>query len=1489
MIPPAPPDCRPITERLRSHVAWAICLVGAMVDGGTANAQTAAPRFVQEIPGGGEGILVKCDLQHRFFDETYSVTQFVTQAANNGCRVVFVAPPQPSKKNAQALAQFLQDVKTAGKLFPAVLVIPAFPWLIRSGEYSDWAMVILPPGDDFPARFAELTDRLTSNLPVSDAMGNLFDALFGDKTPPSQWPAVIFTQRQAGVTLHRWAVKHHSPQQLWSLDAKLSPGQRLIGHVGLLDRWDSYDIRCSNEWDQLLADGWNAWAAADGIDVDVPASPRVKPGAFTETWLRVPELTPDHVVQAIKHGAFFGVRGQSARDVELKVTVPGLPRPGYAGETIDVPVGTPLRVELSLTVAELDWRRTPNRLDGVELIAVTPERSRIVRKESNSRGRVVIDYETVVPEGGVLFRALGYRDVADGPNYGFFTNPVRVIASGRWAPPAVEIPPEPWLRDETGLGIAALMVVLSLSAVGGWLGYTGKFQLLFGDVLAPVRRRWRSYSLRGFLHGLIPWDSVGWLAKADTLGTVLSEREILLLRAVLIGSGVVLGAVWACLIGPNPFAAAGNLGSRLACGAVAGGAVCGLMLWHPFLGVSLFLSLRMAGLIWTSAIPSIGPQICLTAAILGLAIHNAVRTGTLRWPEDSPCRAMIAWTAIVVALTVASGFLPGMFGPLAGTCAATAMCVWMYRNADGSTSPPFWSVACAAGILAGVLLAERGSIPLASPLPGFLAVLAEAIGVAILCRVARPEPIDAVGIVLIGGAIAAAGLLWPPAGGAFSALLAAGVASVVTLLFLMSDAPSLTYLSLGLFALVLGRLILFSPATHGSWLVGSAALVAASLASRHRIRALLFLSPYVIVSACLSIQSMALDATFASQPTNAVDLLVQREFTAIKQGGGSSSGNAAMLGQILSLVSLTMLSVPFGTARKHRASDEFDAAGRAVLAGLLLAGALWFLGTPLGGAAGALMAGVAGVWASHLRPDVFTSAPGFSEADLAQQTLAAFRRNLAIAAAVVAGLIAYGSLVPFHWRDVPWWGAVQEFLAQFQREWANGLPHAMEFNSDRLINVVLTVPLAFCVYGSLVLGGKGVVQRLAAVAEAWQLSVIFSILVELAQHWSTGRVASVYDVLAQALGAAIGIAAWAAVGEWFTLNVAAAWQARTTEGRAAQLLWAYLPVVLMFAVLPVGMPVTSPKQLYDHFRDGKLSMVPFADCVTWGDVLRDAVAGMVLFIPAGMWGAIAFRRAGQPLRSVGAAALNGTAFAALITVLRCLFSAEMTDSSWILTGAAGSAIGAAALHVLLGAPSIHLRNGNQVLPWWIGGALFGLLIAGFFLHPWRFDAAPEQVAAGWKRFVNTPFAGFHSGQDWLVIEEVVRKLGWFGALGLLLGHAVRRTAESRVATWLGIVVAVLLGGAIGAVIEIGQLHQTSHTAEITDVFIGLCGTLLGLWLRLTWLDVGMTECRKPTASRAPVDVIVVPPSPWSVALQTILALGLVVALLSGVLVLFLRG
>ncbi len=1456
--------------------------------GNTAQAQSPAARFVQEIPGNGGGLLVKCDLQHRFSDERLSVAQFVKQAADNGCQVVFVSPPKTTNTAAE-LKAFLQDVETARQVFPKTLILPAYAWKIQAPGFTDQATVILPPSDDFHSRFLHLPVQLAppdSRAPLSESASLILEALCPESSPTSRWPAVVFNERPEGTELQRWAMGHHPPDALWSFGPARTPSQRSFGQIGLLNRWDQVEVFAGGAWDDRLAEGWNLWAASGGIDIYHGRAQTYQPGAFTETWLQVPELTGEHVIQAVKHGAFFGVRGRAARAVDLRLTAPGLHRAARPGETVDVPAGTPIRVELSVQVPEQDWRKTPHRLDGIELIAVTPELSRIVKKEVTAQGLIRLEYETEVPEGGILFRAIGYRDVSNGPDYGFHTNPIRVISSGQWIRPRVVVRSEPWLNDRTGpFVVVGMTLLLAVIVVAGWLISNGQFTLLFGDVLAPVRKRWKSSFVRRMLFRIFP----GLRSRGDsaTQGTALSESDRRQLATALYVSVMALGAYcgWTAEMrsAALPFWPAGHWGGPVA-GALLGALYGGLLRSHAFYGPWLFFLVRIAADLWPGMIPVPCITASLSAAILGVPLQEALRTGTLRWPSRAPVGALIGLASLLAVTTMLSGIFPGKLGSLAQVTGVAAAAVWSFGNLDWARVPVRGlGVSFVTALWFSMQLTQERSLDEAGALLWGLQSLTEAIGVGLVCFACRPERLDAIGLALSYAALAATAILFSTQPPGINAGLTSGAAGLGLLLCLTADLPWMAALSVGLSAVVLGRLVLFSPEAPGFWLTGAAVCTAASLATRRRLRLAIFLLPYLLISGYVS--SIA-TGSGAAQPGSLVSFL-PGELASFREVAGEHRLSVLQTaGQFLCLFCWTGLTVVFCAARQKRSQDVFDGLGRTIGGSLVLGGLLSAVSIPLSGAAGAMLASFAGIWAAQVCSDGLETAATRHNTAFADRIVNAFRRRLGFATLVIAALIAYGSLVPFHWRAISGAVAVEEFLAQFRKHLAGEALMTGPLNSDRLVNLLLTVPLAFCGYGSLVLGQRGFLRRAGAVFETWQMSLAFSFLVELAQFWSIQRVASVHDVIAQAIGAVAGIALWIVFGEGFVLRLAAAAQERTTAGRWGLLLWPYLLGVLVFAVLPAGLPVTSPKQLYDRYRDGQLCLLPFADCPTWSHVLRDAVAGVVLFFPMGIWGSLAFLRAGQPMRSLWSGAANGAAFAALVTVFRGLCSAEMTDSSWLLTGAIGAALGSLALHVFADAEADRYAGWRTSLGWWFGSVLFGVILAGFFLHPWVFDASAEQVSLHWKQFINVPFANFHSGHDWLLIEEAARKLAWFAAWGLLLGQAVLRSSEFCSWRLAGGGAAMLLAAATSLGIELAQLFQSHHNGETTDIVIYLTGTAAGFWLRYSWL--GASAIDSPVDNSRTSAAPSLASESWVRLLQTSIAVGLAIGVISGLVVLSLR-
>jgi len=123
----------------------------------------------------------------------------------------------------------------------------------------------------------------------------------------------------------------------------------------------------------------------------------------------------------------------------------------------------------------------------------------------------------------------------------------------------------------------------------------------------------------------------------------------------------------------------------------------------------------------------------------------------------------------------------------------------------------------------------------------------------------------------------------------------------------------------------------------------------------------------------------------------------------------------------------------------------------------------------------------------------------------------------------VVALIAYGSLYPFHFKPdavgVGFWGAID------QLSWARA------GRGDRISNVLLYLPLGFCLYLSV----NRRFGRRASALIATVLGATLSLAMELAQVYVSVRVPSLTDLSLNAAGTLIGVAAglgWGAISGW---------------------------------------------------------------------------------------------------------------------------------------------------------------------------------------------------------------------------------------------------------------------------------------------------------------------------------------------------------------------
>jgi VanZ family protein len=224
-------------------------------------------------------------------------------------------------------------------------------------------------------------------------------------------------------------------------------------------------------------------------------------------------------------------------------------------------------------------------------------------------------------------------------------------------------------------------------------------------------------------------------------------------------------------------------------------------------------------------------------------------------------------------------------------------------------------------------------------------------------------------------------------------------------------------------------------------------------------------------------------------------------------------------------------------------------------------------------------------------------------------------RWYAVLAAASAAFIAYGSFVPFHFHTRPLGEAWDTFCWVMQTRWR------VESRSDLLANVLLGVPLGFCLLGARRVDRPGHGDAVWAGLVLWPGCVAFAALVEFAQLYFSGRTSAATDVLAQGIGAAVGMAGWVLAGPWLTDAARRVWADPRAGGPAGRLLLAGLGLVALMQLLPLDLSA-SPYAARKRFRHGDVILVPFAEwhapnadharlVLTW-------LAQAVLFAPAGL-------------------------------------------------------------------------------------------------------------------------------------------------------------------------------------------------------------------------------------------------------------------------------
>ncbi len=272
-------------------------------------------------------------------------------------------------------------------------------------------------------------------------------------------------------------------------------------------------------------------------------------------------------------------------------------------------------------------------------------------------------------------------------------------------------------------------------------------------------------------------------------------------------------------------------------------------------------------------------------------------------------------------------------------------------------------------------------------------------------------------------------------------------------------------------------------------------------------------------------------------------------------------------------------------------------------------------------------------------------------------------RWVILAAWLYFAFVVYGSLVPFHFYDLTPGGAWSQFIH------IRFLNLGMAARADWIANLVLYVPLGFLLRAALAERGP----RYAS-PSALGLCLITAVAVEFLQVYAPARTVSLNDLMAEAVGALLGVLAYR-----FSGNPVSGLVERLAAGGGATLrtaLLLYTAAYLILSVFPFDF-VLSGAELSAKFAAAHSHAAFLAGgCERLVRCFAKLAAEIIAAVPIGAWLGLRARR-GSSVNVLGALLL-GTVLGVAIEGAQLLLVSGVSQGASVLTRAFGVTAGFAA-------------------------------------------------------------------------------------------------------------------------------------------------------------------------------------------------------------------
>lgn len=411
--------------------------------------------------------------------------------------------------------------------------------------------------------------------------------------------------------------------------------------------------------------------------------------------------------------------------------------------------------------------------------------------------------------------------------------------------------------------------------------------------------------------------------------------------------------------------------------------------------------------------------------------------------------------------------------------------------------------------------------------------------------------------------------------------------------------------------------------------------------------------------------------------------------------------------------------------------------------------------------------------------------------------------------------VVYGSLVPLRFHAHALTDAWEAFRD------IRYLNLSIGSRADWVANILLFIPLAFFWSGTL--WPARIVRRVLTTLWIFVACLGLSLSIEFAQLFFPPRTVSLNDILAESIGAAVGVSAWWIFGQRLTAWLEGWRSARGPLALSIRLLYLYAFVLFAYNLLPLDLTL-SPVEIFHKWREGRVVLIPFSFVFS-----NPAEEFYGLLTDALIWVPVAFLWRLSPPTTRLTPILAVLLIAIFLEFLQLFVYSRVSDVTDIFTAGIGAGVGTWLSHrwgdqvPQGGTPKL------QVWLWLCLGLLWTGLLATIFWYPFDFQTGRSFLAERLQSLHKVPFEAYYYGTEYRAATEVLHKVGFFLPLGVFFAlwtTKIRHYSWRKMAGWFAIV-------AIGLVafgIEFGQLFLPGKNVDITDWGLETLGGILGYFL-----------------------------------------------------------